>query len=109
MDEGLAKHILDLRVREERGAEVFDDDGGAAPDGLPLITSSAGYSIDSFLLLSVCDLVQQLITTVIAVNMPPGKTPPKVKPMPRPVSAVDREKAIRERSAVDETLAEMGF
>ncbi|MFI5777032.1 hypothetical protein [Nocardia sp. NPDC051570] len=109
MDEGLAKHILDIRDTEERDAELYGDESETAPDGLPLITSSAGYSIDSFLLLSVCDLLQQLITTLIAVNMPPGKSPPKVKPMQRPVSALDREKAVREQSAVDETLSEMGF
>ncbi|MFE5290212.1 hypothetical protein ACFRAQ_35115 [Nocardia sp. NPDC056611] len=101
MDEGLANHILDVReVQDPHGEEKVSS------DGLPLMTSSAGYSIDSYLLLSVCDLLQQLITTLIAVN---GTSPPRVKPMQRPVSALDRAKATRERSAVDETLADLGF
>ncbi|MEV0759521.1 hypothetical protein [Nocardia sp. NPDC050435] len=106
MDEDLARRIVDLEtLRETAGlAEASEDE-----PSLPRVTSSAGYSQETYLLMLLCDYVQQLTSTVIAVNLPKGKKPPKVRPLPRPVSAVDRERARREKQEVDATLAELGF
>ncbi|RBO87962.1 hypothetical protein [Nocardia puris] len=100
-DQRLAARLADL---EPPSAATSPED-----DGIPVITSSAGYTTEVHVLLALCDLVQQLNATLIAINLPKGKQPPKVRPMPRPVTAIERERAQRERSAVDETLADLGL
>jgi hypothetical protein len=73
------------------------------------MTSSAGYTQETYLQMMIYEGIQQLISTLIAVNLPKGKKPPRVKPLPRPVSALDRERAKREMHEVEQAMAEMGF
>ncbi|MEV2222759.1 hypothetical protein AB0E01_23115 [Nocardia vinacea] len=107
MDEELAKRIVDIEEATRNRFE--DDDDDRSPDDIPDISSSANHTLEVHLLMAVCDYLQQLNSTLIAVNLPAGKSPPKVKPIERPVSAVDREKFLREKLAVEETLAELGL
>lgn len=79
MDEELAERLL---ARED---ELERD-----PDREPEITPE-GYSIDTYLLLSVIDAMQGVQAAVIAAA---GVDPPAVHPMPRPATALD---VVRER------------
>ncbi len=79
MDRELAEQILaaeqvevDLDLYEET-----DELTGPTPEG---------YTIDSYLLLSIIDALQGVQVAVIAAA---GGDPPAITPMPRPVSAVD--------------------
>ncbi|WP_280404962.1 hypothetical protein [Nocardia brasiliensis] len=105
MDEELAKRIVDIEmIRQATGLDESPE-----IDALPKVSSSAGFSHEVYLLMMLCDYMQQLNATLIAVNLPKGKKPPKFRPVPRPVSAVDRERAKREKEVVEDTLAELGF
>ncbi|MFC3963510.1 hypothetical protein [Nocardia jiangsuensis] len=66
-------------------AEEARPDLGEQPDG-PTGPSPEGYTIDSYLLLSIIDALQGVQVAVIAAA---GGDPPAVTPMPRPVAAVD--------------------
>ncbi|MBH0775026.1 hypothetical protein [Nocardia bovistercoris] len=79
MDRELAEQILaaeqaevDLDLYEET-----DESAGPTPEG---------YTVDSYLLLSIIDALQGVQVAVIAAA---GGDPPTITPMPRPVSAVD--------------------
>lgn len=105
LDEDMARRILDAEaIREAAGITDSDDDSQ-----LPRLSSSAGYTHETYLLMMLNEHIQQLNSTLIAVNLPKGKKPPRVKPLPRPVSALDRERARREMHEVHEAMAEMGF
>ncbi|MFD3511131.1 hypothetical protein [Nocardia sp. NPDC058666] len=59
-----------------------DDDDFATDDG----PSPDGYTLDTYLLLTVIDGLQGVQAAVIAAA---GADPPPIKPMPRPMTAVD--------------------
>ena len=73
------------------------------------VRSSHGHDQSVQLLTALCDLVQQLTVTTIGVNLPAGKSAPRLKPMPRPISAVEVERARRERDEVDSAMSDLGF
>ncbi|RDI65764.1 hypothetical protein [Nocardia pseudobrasiliensis] len=102
MDLDLAEHIL----------EVEDETGGVAAqsaDEGPILRSSAGYDLNVQVLMTIADLIQQLNATLIAVNLPPDKSPPKIHPLPRPVSAVEVVRARRERADLATQLEVFGI
>ncbi|MBF6085225.1 hypothetical protein IU485_28045 [Nocardia cyriacigeorgica] len=104
LDEDMARRILDAEAVRE-AAEITPSED----DQLPTVSSSAGYTHETYLLMMLYEAIQHLNSTLVAVNLPKGKKPPRVKPLPRPVSALDRERAKREMREVDRALAEMGF
>ncbi len=100
----LAEHLV--RLEEANEAQQA---GATSEDADPVMRSSAGYDLNAHLLLTIADLLQNLNTTLIAVNLPPGKTPPRPEPMPRPVSAVDVIHSRRERERAKAAEAAFGF
>lgn len=104
LDMDLAEHLVQLDdAEEERRLTAGSDDAD------PLMRSSAGYDLNAHLLLTIADRLQILNTTLIAVNLPPGKNPPQPEPMPRPVSAVDVLRARQERERAKGAMSAFGF
>ena len=106
MDPDLA--LSAIAAEEEREA-AMQEPSEVDDKQIPEMRTSAGYDLHAQLLTLIGDLIQQLNTTLIAVNLPKGKSPPKVHSLPRPVSAFEVEKARREFEAVDDTLRDLGF
>ncbi|WP_306363377.1 hypothetical protein [Nocardia sp. CC227C] len=79
MDRELAEQMV---AAEEAEATLDLYEEAAQPSG----TTPEGYTIDSYLLLSVIDALQGVQAAVIAAA---GGDPPTIKPMPRPVTAAD--------------------
>lgn len=79
MDRELAEQIV-AAENEEAALDLYEE---AAESGGP---TPEGYTIDSYLLLSVIDALQGVQAAVIAAA---GGDPPTIKPMPRPVTAAD--------------------
>ncbi|KAB2584828.1 hypothetical protein BS297_13475 [Rhodococcus erythropolis] len=79
MDRELAEQMLAAEQAEAELDlyEVETDPAGPTPEG---------YTIDSYLLLSIIDALQGVQAAVIAAA---GGDPPRMTPMPRPVTAVD--------------------
>ncbi len=73
-DRELAEQLL---AAEDESSDSADDSAGPRPEG---------YTIDSYLLLSVIDALQGVQAAVIAAA---GGEPPRIQPMPRPVSALE--------------------
>ena len=71
--------------------------------------SSAGHTQEVSLLMNLSDQIQQLNSTLIAVNLPKGKRPPKVHPLPRPIGALEMKRAKAAEQAVDEALSQFGI
>lgn len=69
--------------------------------------TSAGHSAEISLMMTLCELIQQLNSTLIGVNLPKGKRPPRVRPMPRPVSALDVARQQHEESQVDSLMDQL--
>ncbi|WP_405160062.1 hypothetical protein OG203_26930 [Nocardia sp. NBC_01499] len=74
MDPTIAGQILAL--------EEHDGENASSPTG----PTPEGYTLHTYLLLSIIDGLQGVQAAVIAAA---GATPPTVKPMPRPVTALD--------------------
>ncbi|PSR58053.1 MULTISPECIES: hypothetical protein [Nocardia] len=85
MDRDLAEQML--AAEEAAGDNTADE---------PVRPTPEGYTIDTYLLLSVIDALQGVQAAVIASA---GGEPPRITPMPRPMSALDiiRDEA-RDRS-----------
>ncbi|MEV0251164.1 hypothetical protein AB0H76_31545 [Nocardia sp. NPDC050712] len=79
MDRELAEQML---AAEQAEAELDLYEEKAETTG----PTPEGYSIDSYLLLSIIDALQGVQAAVIAAA---GGDPPRLSPMPRPVTAVD--------------------
>ncbi|MFD3703325.1 hypothetical protein ACFWUP_09280 [Nocardia sp. NPDC058658] len=73
LDRELAEYWLDIEDSEE------DPDAEEPP-------TPEGYTLDTYLLLSIIDGLQGVQAAVIAAA---GADPPAVKPMPRPQTALD--------------------
>lgn len=80
MDVDLAERLLAREENEDRD-----------PDREQVEITPEGYTVDTYLLLSVIDAMQGVQAAVIAAA---GVDPPRVHPMPRPMTALD---AVRER------------
>ncbi|QIS16595.1 hypothetical protein [Nocardia arthritidis] len=76
MDRTIAREILAL----EAAAAA---DGTAPSEDAP---TPDGYTMDTYLLLGIIDALQGVQAAVIAAA---GADPPAIKPMPRPVTALD--------------------
>jgi hypothetical protein len=72
----MAEQALD--DEETRPDDAAPDDAGPTPEG---------YTLDTYLLLAIIDALQGVQAAVIASA---GGEPPGVKPVPRPVTAIDR-------------------
>lgn len=79
MDRELAEQML---AAEQAEAELDLYEEAEGPSG----PNPEGYTIDSYLLLSIIDALQGVQAAVIAAA---GGDPPRLTPMPRPVTAVD--------------------
>ncbi|MFD3463761.1 hypothetical protein ACFWVM_28940 [Nocardia fluminea] len=82
-----------------------DGDGRDEGESGPQVSTSAGYDLSVQTLMTIADLIQQLQATLVAVNLPEGKAPPKPRFLPRPVTALD---VVRARHAVDEEVDQVG-
>ncbi|MFI8976919.1 hypothetical protein ACIGO9_28835 [Nocardia asteroides] len=103
-----AAMAMDFDVAEYQFAatQSAKSDGAKSPDPR---TSSAGHDLQVQTLMTIADLIQQLQVTLIAVNLPEGKQPPKLRLLPRPVSALDVVRARHAKSEVDSALADLGL
>ncbi|PKV78895.1 hypothetical protein [Nocardia fluminea] len=79
MDQELAEQML-AAEQSEADLDLYEEK--VEPSG----PTPEGYTIDSYLLLSIIDALQGVQAAVIAAA---GGDPPRVTPMPRPVTAVD--------------------
>ncbi|WP_278266217.1 hypothetical protein [Nocardia sp. AG03] len=79
MDAELAEQML-AAEQAEIALDLYEEK--SEPAG----PTPEGYTIDSYLLLSIIDALQGVQAAVIAAA---GGDPPRVTPMPRPVTAVD--------------------
>ncbi|PXX65398.1 hypothetical protein DFR70_104462 [Nocardia tenerifensis] len=80
MDRELAEQIL--AVEEATPLDVDSYEVPTEPSG----PTPEGYTIDSYLLLSIIDALQGVQAAVIAAA---GADPPQIRPMPRPTSALE--------------------
>ncbi|WP_435591126.1 hypothetical protein [Nocardia sp. bgisy118] len=78
MDRELAEQM----VTAEEAANLYEDES-ARPAG----PTPEGYTIDTYLLLSIIDALQGVQAAIIAAA---GGDPPAIRPMPRPVTAADQ-------------------
>lgn len=94
-------------LRQEIAAGKPDE--GPDPEGEPKLKprSSAGHTPEISLMMTLCELIQQLNSTLIAVNLPKGKRPPRVQRMPRPVSALDVLRRVHEDAQVSSALDQL--
>lgn len=97
--------MQELQEESERRKNGEQD----TPEEAPLeVRSAAGHTAEISLMMTLCELIQQLNSTLIAVNLPKGKRAPRVRPMPRPVSALEvlrrRHEATQVDSVVDQLL-----
>lgn len=72
-------------------------------------TSFVGWTREADLLAQLNDSVKVLNSTLIGVNLPKGKRPPRVRPTPRPVSAVEAVRRRLDREEAKQALKELGF
>ncbi|MFI5775979.1 hypothetical protein [Nocardia sp. NPDC051570] len=86
LDPELAEQVLAL------GDDTDDIDPEPTPDG---------YTLDTYLLLTIIDGLQGVQAAVIAAA---GADPPQAKPMPRPVTAVDRAREGRRMRSMQELI-----
>ncbi|WP_329405399.1 hypothetical protein OG563_26415 [Nocardia vinacea] len=107
LDFDVAEHQYSL----EKAEAAANSDEPVAPPTLEA-SSSAGHDLTVQVLMTIADLIQQLQTTLIAVNMTEGK-PPTPALLPRPVSALQVVRARNDSEAevdeVDNALALLGF
>ncbi|MFC4374927.1 hypothetical protein ACFO5K_12530 [Nocardia halotolerans] len=88
MDRDLAEQLLAIEDRDE----TFD--GAATPEG---------YTLDTYLLLTIVDAVQGVQAAVIAAA---GADPPAFDPMPRPETALDLVREEHRRRSMERLIAE---
>ncbi|MCM6774655.1 hypothetical protein NDR87_13020 [Nocardia sp. CDC159] len=84
--------LMDTQLAEQ--ALALDDDTDHAP-------TPDGYSLDTYLLLTIIDGLQGVQAAVIAAA---GADPPRVEPMPRPVTAVERVREERRLRTMQELI-----
>lgn len=96
MDRGLAERIVEL---EDEARENGDEDEFASDEP----PTPSGYTLDTYLLLSIVDALQGVQAAVIAAA---GADPPSMNPMPRPQTALDvvrdERRLVRMNSLIDE-------
>lgn len=105
-----AQETLEQMERDRmflEGTPPPDEDEIEDPRDTP--TSSFGWDPGTHLLAQLNDSVKVLTATLIGVNLPRGKTPPKVKPTPRPVTAVEAVKRRKSREEAADALKQLGF
>ncbi|MFB7719337.1 hypothetical protein [Nocardia sp. NPDC056100] len=83
MDRELAEQVL---AAEQANAELDLESDIAEDTDTPAGPTPQGYTIDTYLLLSIIDALQGVQAAVIAAA---GGDPPSIKPMPRPATALD--------------------
>lgn len=91
----------------ENGVAPPEEEEGEDPRTTP--TSFFGWTREADLLAQLNDNIKVLTSTLIGVNLPKGKRPPRVRPTPRPVSAVEAVKRRIERDEAKQAMKELGF
>ena len=100
------EELLEKMMRKK---ELLGDDGEVPEESDVTPTSSVGHTLELEALYKIYDMLQVVNTTNIGMNLPKGKKPPRVRPLPRPVSAKQAEKHKRDREAVNNELAKLGI
>ncbi|QDF15389.1 tail assembly chaperone [Gordonia phage Mollymur] len=104
----LAQLLLDMEDKESEdkwAADLLADDEEEKPEEELSPTSAIGHTAEVELLMKIADWLQTLNSTLIGVNMPKGKRPPRVRPHPRPVSAIQVLRREREKAEVRNVLS----
>ncbi|MDE8648075.1 hypothetical protein PXH69_24150 [Rhodococcus qingshengii] len=107
LDENIAKKLLARELAQKKLASADDEKNEEKERAEIKARSSAGHSPEISLMMTLCELIQQLNATLIAVNLPKGKKPPRVRPMPRPVSALEVLRAKHEKNKVDSVVGQL--
>ena len=108
MDLAALLHKQEVAAEEEaRLMDLMSDDSEVDEDDLRP-TSSVGSTDELELLRVIADRLSVLNSTLIGVNLPKGKKPPKVHPYPRPVSALQVLRRQKEREDVHGMLRDIG-
>ncbi|WP_019932340.1 hypothetical protein [Nocardia sp. BMG111209] len=77
--------LMDLELAEER-LDLEDAHGDDDLDEAPTGPRPEGYTLDTYMLMAIIDALHGVQATIIAAA---GADPPAVRPLPRPVSAVE--------------------
>ncbi|MFC9994575.1 hypothetical protein [Nocardia sp. NPDC127526] len=80
MDRELAEQMVAAEQAEAQLESYEEPETSSGP-------TPEGYTIDTYLLLSIIDALQGVQAAVIAAA---GGDPPRITPMPRPVTAADQ-------------------
>ncbi|MBM4575300.1 hypothetical protein GS415_00745 [Rhodococcus hoagii] len=108
LDQRLAAKLLKAELQQQAGKPATPSREEEPEEKKPLkARSSVGHTPEISLMMTLCELIQQLNSTLIAVNLPKGKKPPRVRPMPRPVSALDVLRAEHEKAQVDSVVSQL--
>ncbi|MEU2033579.1 hypothetical protein [Nocardia amamiensis] len=94
---------MDRELAEQMSAAEDEDLDLYEADEEPAGPTPEGYTIDSYLLLSIIDALQGVQVAVIAAA---GGDPPQIKPMPRPVSALELVRDERRDRAMQRLIDE---
>lgn len=89
---------MDTELAEQLLALEDSDDPHTSEDPTP-----DGYTLDTYLLLSIIDGLQGVQAAVIAAA---GADPPQIRPMPRPVTALDAVREERRMRAMQSLIDE---
>ncbi|MFI6168848.1 hypothetical protein ACIBCN_18855 [Nocardia sp. NPDC051052] len=87
---------MDRDLAEVAAREPEPEPGGLEPP------SPLGYTLDTYLLLTLIDCVQGVQAAVIAST---GTTPPTPQPMPRPITMLERVREEQWRHRMDRMTA----
>lgn len=99
----------DQQSEDDWMSSLLEDEDDESPEDEELSpTSAVGHTAEIELLMKITDWLQTLNSTLIGVNQARGKRPPRVRPHPRPVSAIQVLKREREKAAVRSMLADLG-
>ncbi|MFJ4653852.1 hypothetical protein ACIP5Y_21505 [Nocardia sp. NPDC088792] len=87
---------MDPQIAERMLADEETDPLAAPADPTP-----EEYTTDTHVLLAIADGIGYLRSAVIAAA---GVDPPRVEPMPRPVTALDEIREAKRRTAIDKLI-----
>jgi hypothetical protein len=94
--------LMDRELAEER-LDVEDALGDDDLDEAPTGPRPEGYTLDTYMLMAIIDALHGVQATIIAAA---GADPPTVRPLPRPMSAVEILREER-RSVSMQTLIDL--
>ncbi|AOE43717.1 tail assembly chaperone [Gordonia phage SpeedDemon] len=107
----LAKVLLELEEAEQEEDwvnELLADEDDEPQEEELSPTSAVGHTQEVELLMKITDWLQTVNSTLVGVNSAKGKRP-RVRPHPRPVSAIQVLRREREKAAVRDVLSDAGI